>query len=142
MISFSLFYEQNTATEPIIHTLKQLPSYAPYGFLVYSSGRFGIAMDWGDHSRLVTRDDPNIDADDAVYNIVKQGGIRIALGPDTDVQGKRVYVGEVNKPDVTYAAKKTAKELVDHYEREINFNQMTFWQAGASQNKYVDREVD
>ena len=134
--------ESTTESGPIVHSMKQLPSYAPYGFLVYPNGQFGIAMDWGDHSRLVTRDNPDIDADDAVYNIVKQGGIRIALGQDTDVQGKRVYVGEVNKPNVTYAAKKTAKELVEHYEREINFNQMTFWQTAVSQNKYVDRDVD
>ena len=134
--------ESTTESGPIVHSMKQLPSYAPYGFLVYPSGQFGIAMDWGDHSRLVTRDDPNIDADDAVYNIVKKGGIRIAFGENTDAQGKRTYIGEVDKPNVTYAAKKTAKLLAEHYERELFFDQMTFWQTAASQNKYVDREVD
>ena len=71
----------------------------------------------------------------------REQGIRGQGNRDQGI-GIRGQVGEVNKPNVTYAAKKTAKELVEHYEREINFNQMTFWQTAVSQNKYVDREVD
>lgn len=93
-----------------------LPQYDPYGFVVAPNGAFAVVVDWGGHDEAAKETFHR-----TMFSIVKDGGIRIAASKFGEGD---MYMAEYLPTKATSRAKKTAKDLADHYQRHLQFDKL------------------
>jgi len=97
-------------------SFESLPQHEPYGFVVLANGKFAVVEDWGSHMDMAQQvGSTSMDA------IVAAGGIRMAISKMGEGD---MYIAEYWPTKATNRAKKTAKDLANHYQKQIVFEKM------------------
>ena len=118
-MNYKDFYKELLNEGEKTNSFGTLPNRHPYGFVVWPSGEFGVVEDWGGHMEVAG------DGIAGMTRIIKSGGVRIAKVKYDG--GEFAYSAEYLPTKTTQRAKKTSKDLADHYKIELEWQNASSW---------------
>jgi hypothetical protein len=105
-----------TESDYDISSFDELPRCAPYGFIVFPDGSFGVAFEMCDHDILCQEKEYEDKSE-----LIKKGGIRIAY------VGRGKYEADYLPTKTNHKAIKTAKDLALYYDCDLKLTNATGW---------------